>query len=62
MRILSRLILAACLFMIFGFCVFGFLATYAMPGESFCRGMYFVLILLSGLCVTQVIQPIRQRA
>jgi hypothetical protein len=62
MRVLSRLILAACLFMIFGFCVFGFLATYQMPGEAFCRGMYMVLILLSGVCVTQVIQPISQRA
>jgi hypothetical protein len=62
MRVLSRLILATCLFMIFGFCVFGFLATYQMPEESFCRGMYMVLIFLSGLCVTQVLPPIRQRA
>jgi hypothetical protein len=54
--------LAFWLLMIFSFCVYGFMATFEMPGESFCRGMYAVLTGMSGLCVVQVIEPIRQRA
>ncbi len=62
MRALSRMILAFWLFMILGFCVFGFLATYERPGESFCRAMYTALTVLSGLCIIQVLEPIRRRA
>jgi hypothetical protein len=62
MRALSRIILAFWLFMILGFCVYGFLATYELPGESFCRAMYSALTLLSGVCIIQVIEPIRRRA
>jgi hypothetical protein len=59
---LSRMLLACWLLMILGFCVYGFLATYALPGETFCREMYAVLTGFSGLCVVQVLVPIRQRA
>jgi hypothetical protein len=62
MRALPRIFLAFWLCMIFGFCIYGFLATYAMPGESFCRAMYAVLTGMSGLCIIQVLEPIRQRA
>ena len=62
MRALPRMILAFWLFMILGFCVFGFVATYEMPGESFCRGMYTALSLLSGVCIIQVLEPMRRRA
>ncbi len=61
MRSISRLVLVIGLMMIFGFCVYGFLATYEIPGESFCRGMYSVLILLSGVCVSQVVEPMVRR-
>jgi hypothetical protein len=47
--------------MIFGFCVYGFLVTFRIPGESFCRAMYGSLIVRSGLGVTQVVAPMRQR-
>jgi hypothetical protein len=47
MQTFPRMLLAFWLFMIFGFCVYGFYATYEMPGESFCRGMYAVLTGLS---------------
>ena len=62
MRALSRIILAFWLCMILGFCIYGFLATYELPGESFCRTMYSALTLLSGVCIIQVIEPIRRRA
>ena len=62
MRALSRMILVFWLFMILGFCVYGFLATYRLPGESFCRAMYTALTLLSGLCIVQVLEPMRRRA
>lgn len=61
MRTSSRLILAFWLFMIFGFCVYGFVATYKMPGESFCRIMYGALTGMSGLCIVQVLEPERLR-
>ena len=46
-----RVLLAVWFFMIFGFCVYGFLVTYPMPGELFCRpanysGMILRLIRL----------------
>ena len=62
MRAFSRMILAFWLFMILGFCVYGFLATPELPGESFCRAMYTALTLLSGLCIIQVLEPMRRRA
>jgi hypothetical protein len=62
MRALPRMLLAFWLFMICGFCAYGFIATYKMPGESFCRAMYAVLTGLSGLCIIQVVEPMRQRA
>jgi hypothetical protein len=62
MRALPRVVLAFWLFMILGFCVYGFLATYAMPGEAFCRAMYTALTFLSGLCIVQVLEPMRRRA
>jgi hypothetical protein len=62
MRALPRMLLAFWLFMIFGFCVYGLLATYRMPSESFCRAMYAVLTGLSGLCIIQVVEPMRQSA
>ena len=61
MRALPRLFLACVHLMIFGFCVYGFLVTFRMPGESFCRATYGSLIILSGLCVTQIVAPMRQR-
>jgi hypothetical protein len=62
MQTFPRMLLAIWLFLIFGFCVYGFIATYHIPGESFCRGMYAVLTSLSGLSIVQVLEPIRQRA
>jgi hypothetical protein len=63
MRALPRMLLAVWLFMIAGFCVYGFLATDQLPGESFCRSMYTVLIVLSGVCITQVVvEPMRERS
>ena len=62
MRALPRLFLACVHLMIFGFCVYGFIKTFRLPGESFCRATYASLIILSGLCVTQVVAPMRQRA
>jgi hypothetical protein len=56
-----RVLLAVWFFMIFGFCVYGFLVTYPMPGESFCRAMYTAMIALSGLCISQVLEPVLQR-
>jgi hypothetical protein len=61
MRALPRLFLACVHLMIFGFCVYGFIKTFRLPGESFCRATYASLIILSGLCVTQVVAPMRQR-
>ena len=61
MRAISQIVLVIGLMMIFGFCVYGFLATYELPGESFCRGMYSALILLSGVCVTQAVAPMVRR-
>jgi hypothetical protein len=61
MGALPRILLTVWLFMIVSFCVYGFLATYEMPGESFCRAMYSALILLSGACIIQVVEPSRQR-
>jgi hypothetical protein len=55
-----RVLLAVWFFMIFGFCVYGFLVTYAMPGESFCRAMYTAIIALSALCINQVLEPMLQ--
>jgi hypothetical protein len=57
MRALPRLFLACVHLMIFGFCVYGFLVTFRIPGESFCRATYGSLIILSGLCVTQIVAP-----
>jgi hypothetical protein len=62
MRALSRVLLAVWLFMILGFCMIGLFATYQMPGESFCRGMYSAMVALSGLCIFQVLEPMRLRA
>ena len=62
MRTLPRVFLVFWLFMILGFCVYGFLATYEMPGESFCRAMYTALSVFSGLCIIQVLEPMRRRA
>ncbi len=62
MRALPRMLLAVWLSMIAGFCIYGFLATYQLPGETFCRSMYTVLIVLSGVCITQVVvEPMRER-
>ena len=49
-----RVLLAVWFFMIFGFCVYGFLVTYAMPGETFCRAMYTAMTALFMLCINQV--------
>ena len=59
MRTFPRMFLAFWLFMIFGFCVYGFFATYEIPGESFCRIMYASLTGMSGLCIVQVLEPKR---
>jgi hypothetical protein len=56
-----RILLVVWFFMIFGFCVYGFLVTYPMPGESFCRAMYTAMIALSVLCINQVLEPMLQR-
>jgi hypothetical protein len=62
MRALPRMVLAFWLFMILSFCVYGFLATYEIPGESFCRAMYTALTIFSSLCIVQVLEPMRRRA
>jgi hypothetical protein len=59
MRTSPRIFLAFWLFMIFGFCAYGFCATYGIPGESFCRVMYAALTGMSGLCIVQVLEPSR---
>ena len=56
-----RVLLAGWFFMIFGFCVYGFLVTYPMPGESFFPAMYTAMIALSVLCINQVLEPILRR-
>jgi hypothetical protein len=56
-----RILLATWFFLIFGFCVYGFLVTFPMPGESFCRAMYTAMIALSALCINQVLEPMLQR-
>ena len=49
------------LFMILGFCVYGFLVPRTSQfGESFCRAMYSALTLSGG--IIQVIELIRRRA
>ena len=55
-----RILLVVWFFMIFGFCVYGFLVTYPMPGESFCCAMYTGMIALSVLCINEVLQPLLQ--
>ncbi len=62
MRALSRILLVVWLVMILGFCIYGFVVTFHLPGESFCRAMYASMIGLSGLCVVQVLEPMRLRA
>jgi hypothetical protein len=62
MGAVPRILLAVWLFMILSFCVYGFLVTLQMPGESFCCSMYMALIFFSGLCIFQVLEPIRERA
>jgi hypothetical protein len=56
-----RVLLAVWFLMIFGFCAYGFLVTYPMPGESFCSVMYTALIALSLLCINQVLGPTLRR-
>jgi hypothetical protein len=56
-----RILLAVWFFMIFGFCAYGFLVTYPMPGESFCRAMYTAMIALSVLCINEVLGPMLRR-
>ena len=58
MRALPRICLAFWLFMIFAFCVYGFFATYKIPGESFCRAMYAVMTGMSAVCIIQVLEPL----
>jgi hypothetical protein len=52
-----RILVAAWFFMIFGFCVYGFLVTYLMPGETFCRAMYTAMI---ALCTTNLENLVRR--
>jgi hypothetical protein len=61
MSAFHRMVFAFWLFLIFGFCVYGFVATYGIPGESFCRSMYSAICVFSGLCIFQVLEPIRER-
>jgi hypothetical protein len=56
-----RVLLTVWFLMIFGFCAYGFLVTYPMPGESFCSVMYTALIALSLLCINQVLGPTLRR-
>ncbi len=62
MGTVTRILLAGWFFVIFGFCVYGFLVTYPMPGESFCRAMYTAMIALSVLSINEVLEPVLQRA
>jgi hypothetical protein len=62
MGVLPRMVLVFWLLMILGFCVYGLFVTYKTPGESFCHAMYTALTVLSGMCLFQVVEPLRQRA
>ena len=61
MDTVTRILLAVWFLMIFGFCIYGFLVTYPMPGESFCRAMYTAMIALSVLCINQVLGRMLRR-
>ncbi len=61
MGALPRMVFAFWLLTIFGFCGYGFLATCSMP-DRFCPAMYLAMTVFSGLCIFQVLEPIRQRA
>ena len=62
MGALPRMVFAFWLFMIFGFCVYGCYATCTLAGETFCPAMYLAMSVFSGLCIVQVLEPIRERA
>ncbi len=62
MGALPRMVFAFWLFMIFGFCVYGFFMTLRTPGDAFCPAMYMAMTAFSGLCIFQVLEPIRERA
>jgi len=56
-----RLILAAALLLVFAVCVFGLLASFEPPDYLFCRSVYSVLIILSGVSMVQLVKPAEQR-
>jgi hypothetical protein len=62
MILVLRWALAASLLSILGFCVLGFLVTFQSPEDRFCPCVYSVLIVLYGIGIVRLLQPVVQRA
>ena len=48
MGALPRMVFAFWLFMIFGFCVYGFFVTCKISGDTFCPAMYLAMTVFAG--------------
>jgi hypothetical protein len=61
MVLAMRLALVVCLLLSLAFCVLGFFVTFQSPDDRFCPCVYSVLIVLYGIGIARLLEPVIQR-